>query len=712
MKIPINIYSEKDIIHIWYRDKNKIKSYEKIKFKPYFYISDINKPIIDINEAEKTYYNKNNKHTYEKDLYLDNRYLIDKYYNKELEKTPLRVCILDIEVFVKDKKFPCPIEAKTPIISISVYDNFTNKYKTFIDKNEEKLLKEFVKYYKKCNFDILTGWNIDNFDIPYIINRLKIYKQEKILSPINKIIFNNYKKTYKIAGVSVLDYLLLYKKYTINKRESYSLNYISKTELGEEKYKYKGSINDLTKEELIKYNIRDVELVKMLDDKFNFIDLIDEIRRMSKIPFENALNNSSVCDNLVLCELKKMNKIACSKKYNVVNKKYVGAFVAEPKLGVWKWIVDCDYTSLYPFIMINLNISPETKTINSNNVIVAGNGVKFNKEKGIFPILLERVFKERKMYKKMYLENKGKEDEKRYYLKQYAMKILLNSFYGWVGFSKSRFYDKDNAEAITITGQQLIKYAINIVEKNNFINIASDTDSILFSSNEWNNKEDAKEAAKKIADEINNSLKIYCKEKYNIDNSTFNIKQEIVAESGLFLGKKRYALKVIEEEGVETIEYVIKGIEIVRSDTPKIARDFLLNVIKMILNFKPKEEINLYINDFKEKILEMQPEKIASPCSIVKHEYEYKNLPIHINGMKLWNSYYEPKITKGMKCKWLYIKKCPKNITNNYIITFPEDEKLPEGFEVDRNIIIDKLINNKINDIYEIIGWNKQQKLF
>ena len=728
----INIQPQGKNFHVWLRDKNGKKTHKFIKtFKPYFYYSTSKKnKITNIKDVELKYVSmpsdvknerNNYPYTFEADVLYYNRYLIDSYYNKTIEKVSLRTAFIDIETQTEGNKLPNPNAPKTPITAITIYDSFTKKYYTFawhttakrknVVNSEELMLRGFIKFWKKHDFDIVTGWNIDNFDIPYIINRLKLYGLENELSQIKKIKYDKYKKKYSISGISILDYMWLYKKYTINLRESYSLKYISNFELGDTKIGYEGSLNDLWENDIntfLIYNKKDVELVKKLDDKLQFIGLIDEIRRLSKTTFEDAMMNSKVIDNILLCELKKQNKVACTKKQNQKEEKYSGAYVSYPKIGLWKWIIDLDWTSLYPFIIMNLNISPETK--NNNGTIVASNGIKFLEYPyGLFPFILKRIFEQRKKYKKLYKENKGQSKEKEYYLKQYALKILLNSFYGFVGFSKSRFYDKDLAEAITITGQEIIKHTISVVENKGYINIATDTDSVLFHV-DCNNKNEASIIGKEVVNEINNNMYKFCKDKFNINKSTFYIKQDCIAKTGIFLTKKRYALKVVDEEGMDVKETIIKGMEIVRSDTPMLVRNFLRDIIEMILDLKEKKEVIKYVENFKKKIIEVPPEQIAIPCTIVKDTY--KNLPIHINGARYWNEYFEPKLGAGNKGRYLYIKNVPNNFRNNYVITLPENKILPTGFTVDYEKMINRLVNNKIEDIFEAIGWSKQKKLW
>ena len=383
-----NIFYDGKTTHVWNRDKNGIL-HHKIdnKFKSYFYYSNKKLPMIKKDDAIKVTVNnpfeintEKNKYdnTYEADILYDIRYVIDNY--KIIPKHKLRVCNVDIETYSKDKTFPDIDKANKPIVLISFYDNFKNKLytfgfklginkidndnKIFIFDNEKEMLINFIKAFRQFQPDAITGWNVNGFDIPYIVNRLKLYKIEKFLSPINKIKFNKYDNTYEIAGISSLDYLPLYKHHSINKRESYSLNYISEFELGDTKLKFDGDINELYEKDFdkyIEYNRKDVMLVNRLEQKLKYIELTDEIRRLAHIPFKYYSKVTKVMDSLLINILNEKDYIVKTANKNNMVRDYTGAFVQEPLVGLYDWVIDNDYTSLYPFIIKNLNISPETK---------------------------------------------------------------------------------------------------------------------------------------------------------------------------------------------------------------------------------------------------------------------------------------------------------------------------------------------------------------
>lgn len=733
LKNIINIFPEGRYLHCWYRNENNELIYEKDTFfKPYFYASNEKKGIIEKREdLQKIFVSHPNKvreerekyeKTYEADVLYVNRYLIDKF-PEEIQKSKLRIFFLDIETEMGWKQIE---DGDAKITSISFYDNYKEKtytfswgenpYKNFnsrviISSNEQEMMDEFLVYLNKNQPDVITGWNIDAFDIPYIIKRFQKFEKQKELSPIKIVSFDKFRGIWSIAGVAVLDYLWLYKKYVPNKKESYSLDYIAKIEGLTRKMKYEGTLDDLRKNEFekyIEYNRMDCQIVKEMEDKFKFIELSDELRRISKVPFEFVLQNSKIVDSLLISLLNKKGFVAqTAKKVNKELINFEGAYVQEPKKGLHDWIIDNDFTSLYPFIIINFNISPETKS--NEGEIISPNGIRFTKDKeGIIPEIIKWLFEKRVEYKntqKKFSKEKNENEARKYFMKQWAFKILLNSIYGFMGFEKSRFFDIDLASSITSAGRELIKFAIEIVEEKGYVNVATDTDSVLFSYSTCKDKEEAKRAGKEVAEEINKRVKIFCKEKFNIDNCTFNIKQEIVARKGLFIAKKRYVLWIVDEEGIERDELKVTGFDTVRSDTPEIAREFLLQILEKILKGKPKENIFEYVKQAKKTIQEAPKELIGLPITLTKGINNYKNLPIHVRGVNYYNKYFEPKILQGNRIKYYYIKKVPHNYEKSYVISIPQDSDFPDGFEIDMEKMVERLVDKKIENVFEALDW-------
>lgn len=463
---------------------------------------------------------------------------------KEPNLSVLKIGIIDIETKC-DSGFPNIETANeqvllitvrdkenTTVFSLSDFDVDENVVKKVYDNNEELMLLSFVEFLEEKDYDIITGWNIRFFDIPYLVNRIIRIIDEKTakrLSPWGKIKPDtiNYRgkdcQIYKISGLSVLDYYELYRKYTSTNQESYKLDNIGFVELGIKKLDYSEyeSLKDFYEKnynKFVKYNIQDVNIVDKLNEKLKLIDLQVSVAYTAGVNFEDVYSQIKTWDGIIYNHLLDKGMVIPQRKDEEKTKEYVGAFVKDPILGLHNWVVSFDLTSLYPHLIMQFNISPDTivdytknvtieklleKSIDmsdaySKNYSVAANGQCFrNDSHGFLPELMEIMFGKRKQYKNKAIELKKKFEETgdvslkneiaKFDLYQLSMKIILNSLYGVCGNSYFRFYDLRIAEAITFSGQLAIRWIQN--EVNVFLNkicktenydyvIASDTDSV------------------------------------------------------------------------------------------------------------------------------------------------------------------------------------------------------------------------------------------
>jgi DNA polymerase elongation subunit (family B) len=730
--------------------------------------------------------------------------------------------IFDIEVEVTEG-FPDIQKADNRITAIGFNDPLTDEYfcyvldtkhKLKLDNTKENetvksftdeydLLNAFFMKYLEIKPTILTGWNVEFFDIPYLYNRAcKIVGQNtaELLSPIRTVKWSDFGNgKYKIAGVSVLDYLQLYKKFTFSERSSYRLDDIGKFEVGEKKVAYEGTLNDLYENDLekfVEYNIQDVKLIKKLDDKLDFIEIARGIAHLGHIPYENVFMSSRYLEGAILVYLKKQGIIAPNKpkKPNKISDdKFVGAYVQEPQKGKHNWVFDLDITSMYPSCIMSLNISPETKigklegwnpeefirgvnktyTVTNNetelgrftnielkdylenrSIGVATNGVMYRTDKdGLLPALLRKWFDDRVEYRKLSkkFHEDGDKDQSDYFdRRQYLQKILLNSLYGVLGLPVFRFYDLDNAEAVTYTGQSLIKFTKKIA--NNFYNkelgddkdhcIYIDTDSVFYSAtplvqNRFPNvsttdEEKMSKAILNIADEVqlylNNSYNYFGKRFCNLDKHRFDIKQEVIAKSGLFVTKKRYGLKIINDNGKKVNKLMVKGLDTVRSSFPIAMREMLSKLLEDILMDVPKEQLDKFILNFKNSMKLMDFDKIAIPTGVKKvTKYEVKGgaifksyklgTPVHVKSALFYNDMlkhlkisrrYTP-IYNGEKIKWVYLKNNPMGLET---IGYKGHEDPPEIISfikefINPNKLYKQALHKKIMMFYEALGWNE-----
>lgn len=505
------------------------------------------------------------------------QFLIDNYWHQntddDFSKYPLKVMFLDIETFSNKGKFPDIKNPEDIINLITCYDTIRERYVTFglkpfdtshiTDKNvkyihcksEEILLKAFIKFWANDYPDVVSGWNSSGFDMPYLVNRIATVLNEdwqKRLSPIGRI-YEKVKKTVKfgeppfqiiIEGVSSVDYMVLYQKFKLDKQESYKLDYIAEVELGKNKIEYEGQLWELSIRDwktFVDYNILDVELLVRLDEELRYMKTLRFLANIGLTNIESAIDTLPIMNGALAVQARKRNQRIPTFKRPLKEGKNPGAYVREPTRGISENLVSFDANSLYPSVMISLNLSPETKIgsfeefedtyklyhvngkvyefskekfrnyIDSEKVACTKAGFLFSqKRKGIVPEYLDWLYSERKKMQSAMKDCKTKlkdgnglsEDEisfiqseqNRYDSIQYAYKINLNSLYGYMGNAYAPLGDDDIASSVTLTGQAVIKISNDILQEaitekypdigeselNNTI-IYNDTDSIYVS---------------------------------------------------------------------------------------------------------------------------------------------------------------------------------------------------------------------------------------
>ena len=651
-------------------------------------------------------------------------YISDIYPNRvEWDKDKLLIATLDIEVECENG-FPNPKDAIEPMLSITMKNHQNKKiivwglhefqnYRDDVDyrlcKDEADLLIKFSDEWAMCLPDIVTGWNTEFFDIPYLCNRMKILFGEdflKKLSPWGKVLEREVYKmgrqhqTYNIQGVAHLDYFDLYRKFTYSAQESYRLDHIAKVELGEQK---DGNPFDTFKEwytndyqSFIEYNITDVELVDKLEDKMRLIELCLTMAYDAKVNYTDVLGTVRYWDVLIYNHLRAKNIVIPQKKDHKKAEQFEGAYVKDPLVGMHKWVMSFDLNSLYPHLIMQYNISPETlvnsgaeiekelvdkilqgKVKNDTEDCMTPNGAFFRKNvKGFLPELMENMYDDRVKYKKLMLEAQQKyentkdksllKDISRYNNIQMAKKISLNSAYGAIGNNWFRYYDLLVATAITTSGQLSIRWiekALNIylnkileTDKLDYV-IASDTDSVYITFDKLVDKLFPKGGS---TEKIVNFLDKIATEKLEpfIDKSYQHLagemnaygqkmfmKREVIADKGIWTAKKRYILNVWDSEGVRYKEPKMKimGIEAVKSSTPAACREKLKQALPIIMSGDEKM-LNSFIQEFREEFMKLPPEDIAYPrsCNGVQKfrgdsQLFKSGAPIHVKGAILYN---------------------------------------------------------------------------
>jgi len=482
----------------------------------------------------------------------------DEYPDEiEYDISKLVIANIDIEV-ASDDGFPHVESAASPIISIAVKfndsfyvfgfgepegckieDTLKSRGILYVScEDERELLECFLDTWNQYLPDIVTGWNVNGFDIPYLYNRLcRLYNQKtaRRLSPwkyasVRKFHsnFGQEQVSVELSGIAVLDYYDLYKKFTYTNRESYRLDYIANVELGERKMSYSefGSLHTLYKRDyhrFIEYNVRDVELVGLLEDKMKLIEVAVALAYSAKVNLGDVFSQVRMWDSICYHHLRKKNIAIPPRKNADKNVQFEGAYVKEPQVGIHNWVVSFDLNSLYPHLMMQYNISPEklvpeenvnkdlvdslkrgpwdtisnydklvnkefdTSLLKRDNLTVTPNIAFFKRDsQGFLPEILEQKYKDRIVAKKKMIEsqkllekidnesdgydhqamrNQVKNDISKYNNSQMSMKILLNSLFGSCGNPYFRFYDLRIARAITGAGQLSIRWIESKINK-------------------------------------------------------------------------------------------------------------------------------------------------------------------------------------------------------------------------------------------------------
>lgn len=649
------------------------------------------------------------------------QFISEEYPNDiKLKMAHTRVWFFDIETAVEDG-FPNIEQANEEILLITVFDSITNRFIVYTSRDcviekdiiaryniddtqtpiviskaidEYHLLKTFCLDWQNTYPDILTGWNIDMFDVPYIVRRITRVLGETFankLSPWGQVreryvkINNDDVLMYDIIGINQLDYIQLMKKYTYGGRESWKLDNIADDEIGMKKLEYNGTFKDhYTKDfdHFATYNLIDVHLVKRIDAKMKLIELALTIAYDSKIVPDEVFSQIRSWDSLIYNELKKKNIVIPNSRKNQRDQ-FEGAYVKDPIIGKHEWIVSFDLQSLYPHLMMWANISPEKiaeyrknvtvdklleKSIDNsdliaNNLAMTANGVCFTKDKNGFIVdIVTRIYNERSIFKKQmlkieqeYANTKNPEllsDISRLNNLQLARKIQINSVYGAMGSPYFRYYDLRMAEGITTSGQLAIRWVSKSL--NEFLNkackttdvdycIYNDTDSCYFTlanvvkqTQEGKTTEQIVKFVDKFAGDIMQKVinKSYqdLADYMNSYQQKLIMKREVIADVGVFVAKKRYVLNVHNSEGVQYKEPKLKvtGLELVRSSTPSVVRTVLKSGVKQVLHGTQKS-VQKFISNYREEYNKETIEAIAFPRG-VNGLKQYAGSPIYSKG--------------------------------------------------------------------------------
>jgi DNA polymerase elongation subunit (family B) len=824
--VVYDIKKKEVIVYTWDDDGKRLDF--SVDFRPYLYVED-NKGEDGVSVFGTKLKKVSFKDLFERMKYVEEKKLTRLFENlrpeqqvlldmfsehvddPEFSKFPLKIAYLDIEA-VDANEFSSPEDAKTPINVITVYDSYNKIYNVWglkpfhtEDKdvvykhipNEEDLLFDFINYMEKERFDVVTGWNIQGYDIPYLINRICNILPEgsaNRLSTIDSIYtreimskFGKKQIIYKIDGLAVVDYMDIYKKFCLTNRESYKLDYIASVELKENKLDYGDrSLFEFMRDDwntFVEYNIHDVRLIVKLEEQLMYIDLLRMIAYMGCGTLDMALATVSIVMGCAAIKARKQKQII-NTFVRDSQRNNPGGFVFPPVTGHHEGIVTFDANSLYPNIMISLNMSPETKfgaiTSKDDNFVtikhVNGKHYKLTHEnfkkflienkiavskadilftqnkKGIMCDLVDENYKKRVQIQKNFKKLKKQLDSgevenaeqvkiecNRLKTKQQAIKIFINSVYGVFGNRKAPIGDDDIAASITLTGQSVIQKSKDIIQEYFVKRVGNDVeDCFLYGDSDscfitvkqlpvkvFNGNKVTKEGyaeIDKINDYLNLGIASFMKDELNSIDSRIEFKRDKISDKGIMLSKKRYALHVLDEEGLPCDDWKYTGIDLVNTRMPKEIKPYVEKVIQTMIITKSKTLTNNAFKDVYDKFLDMGVEMI-SLTSGIKNLEQYSNrcdgnitvkgMPCHVKAAYFYNKIikelkidnkYET-IFSGDKIKYFYV-----NTPNTYNLDaiafknrFPKE--FQELFEMDLEKMFDKDVYQCIERFYKIMNW-------
>ena len=724
---------------------------------PYFYVPDLNgsftvfdgskarKIVTTLPEEVKEEREKYEK-TYEADIHFTNRYLVDCVDSLEYVKP--KIIYLDLEVD-NSGKMPSTYNPKDIIICIGAYDNITNIYTTFICrsdlvggeqssifddrlheiyyfKSEKDMLVAFAGHLKSSGPDIVTGWNLNSFDAIYLMNRmLNLGMNLGSLSQLGQAYVKGAEPIVK--GLAFIDLMRVYRKLSENQEDSYTLDNICRKNIGEGKTEDSNNIRQLWKNDLdrlIAYNIQDVALARKLDEKLKLLDFLDEIRRTCFCQYEDTLTTTRTLDSYVL-HMFKGRMVFSTKIHREEHEDFEGGFVQTWAKGVYSNVAVFDLKSLYPSIIVGLNLSPEMIDNGSTNFIEI-DGVKIDQSRrGFLPEVITRLWVERSKYKKlMKTVGMDSDDYKIYDSRQKAIKVLLNGIYGQTGYHGSRFFEVKITKTTTFIGRKINEWCRNFFKGAGYEVLYADTDSNFVQMK----KEDTIDSMNKVTELLNQSFD-YFAGSLGIKKHNFEIEFQAIYRKIMFgTAKKRYSGHLIWKEG-QTVDKISSiGFEVRRSDSSKLTKNMQTRVFEMVLKEdKTKEEVTRYIGELIDKIRkgDYKLTEIGIPKGISKDLSDYGNkiltdgvgnithtssVPVNIRAARYSEQVLN--IQLSSKPKMIYISKLPSGLPTEFegkkvdAICFDNEYQIPSGVIVDVETMLDKLIRAKLEAVFDALNWS------
>jgi DNA polymerase I len=690
----------------------------------------------------------------------------------EADASP-RVNTFDIEV---DDRSGFPEDGEEPIICIASHDSYDDEYILWlfdppageqppeeipeyepidvddgatrhldreirIFETEEAMLEAFLDYFEATEPDLATGWNFTDFDAPYLLDRLEVLEDNtdhdldfNRLSRVNEVWRSDWQGP-DVKGRVMFDLLYAYQRTKFTELDSYRLEDVGQRELGIGKERYPGDIGDLWEddpERLLEYNLRDVELCVELDRDQDIIAFWNEVRQFVGCKIEDATTPGDAVDMYVLHKLH--DQFALPSKGQQESEDYEGGAVFDPISGVRENVSVLDLKSLYPMCMVTINASPETKVDPEEydgETFRAPNGTRFRKEPdGAIREMVDELLEEREQKKSLRNDHDPEEPEyDQYDRQQAAVKVIMNSLYGVLGWDRFRLYDREMGAAVTATGRDVIDFTEEITDSLDKELVYGDTDSVMIELGADISKEDAIEQSFELEEEINASYDEFAEEELNAAEHRFEIEFEKLYRRFFQAGKKkRYAGNIVWKEGKDVDDIDITGFEYQRSDIAPITKEVQKEVIDRIVTGENIESIKTYVTEVIEDFQngEVSPEEIGIPGGIGKRLDNYDTDTAQVRGAKYANLLLGTNFNRGSKPKRVYLDRVHADFferieereginvnddplygefkRNPDVICFEYADQLPEEFEIDWEKMLDKTLKGPIERILEALG--------
>jgi len=733
---------------------------------------------------------------YEADILFPNRFLIDKditsgvrvprredgdrlrVHHEEVEPVEVdaepRVNTFDIEV---DDRSGFPEDGEEPVICLTSHDSYDDEYIVWLYQppegvdgpealdgydpiegdveadvrvfgTEEAMLGSFLNYLDGTDPDILTGWNFTDFDAPYLIDRLDVLSDRgdtdhdlsyDRLSRVDEVWRSDWQGP-DVKGRVVFDLLYAYQRTKFTELDSYRLDDVGERELGVGKERYAGDIGDLWEQEperLLEYNLRDVELCVELDRDQDIVAFWNEVRQFVGCKLEDATTPGDAVDMYVLHKLH--DEYALPSKGQQDSEDYEGGAVFDPITGVRENVTVLDLKSLYPMCMVTTNASPETKVDPESydgETYRAPNGTHFRKEPdGAIREMVDELLAERDEKKSLRDDHNPDEPAyEQYDRQQQAVKVIMNSLYGVLGWDRFRLYDKEMGAAVTATGREVIEFTETAAAERDKKVVYGDTDSVMLELGYDISKEEAIEQSFALEEYINDRYDEFARERLNAESHRFEIEFEKLYRRFFQAGKKkRYAGHIVWKEGKDVDDIDITGFEYQRSDIAPITKEVQKEVIDMIVMGEDPEGVKSYlhdvIQDFRDGNVDL--DDVGIPGGIGKRLDNYDTDTAQVRGAKYANAVLGTNFQRGSKPKRLYLDRVHSDFWERIeaeegldaatdpvygafrrdpdVICFEYPDQVPEEFEVDWDKMLDKTLKGPIERIIEAldISWEE-----